>query len=277
METALKSLALIYKIPDDSNVLPFIANAAAIFRKLVYKDPNGKKTPCKFKNVSAFNASKLPFPTIRELEQMLAERSDIKLTYSTRRYEKANMLSIHSFYTKVLNTKTYNALIPFRHLAKNLEELAALLLTRNGKTYIHAYICALVTQKMNAPYVKTEKKVQLVGDDLFVTNTERLQRGIDGNIANSILIKVNQIGSLSETIDAVNLATRNAYTSVMSHRSGETEDTTIADLAVALNTGQIKTGSASRSDRIAKYNQLLRIEEELGDSAIFPGKALVGK
>ncbi len=120
-------------------------------------------------------------------------------------------------------------------------------------------------------------KVQLVGDDLFVTNTERLQRGIDGNIANSILIKVNQIGSLSETIDAVNLATRNAYTSVMSHRSGETEDTTIADLAVALNTGQIKTGSASRSDRIAKYNQLLRIEEELGDSAIFPGKALVGK
>lgn len=119
-------------------------------------------------------------------------------------------------------------------------------------------------------------KVQIVGDDLFVTNTTRLQRGISEEVANSILIKVNQIGSLSETIDTVNLATRNAYTCVMSHRSGETEDTTIADLAVALNTGQIKTGSASRSDRIAKYNQLLRIEEELGDAAIFPGKALIG-
>ncbi len=119
-------------------------------------------------------------------------------------------------------------------------------------------------------------KVQLVGDDLFVTNTKRLQRGIDEASANSILIKVNQIGTLSETIDAVNLATRNGFTSVMSHRSGETEDTTIADLAVALNTGQIKTGSASRSDRIAKYNQLLRIEEELADSAVFPGKALLG-
>ncbi len=119
-------------------------------------------------------------------------------------------------------------------------------------------------------------KVQLVGDDLFVTNTKRLQRGIDENSANSILIKVNQIGSLTETIEAVQLATRNAFTSVMSHRSGETEDTTIADLAVALNTGQIKTGSASRSDRIAKYNQLLRIEEELGSAAIYPGKALVG-
>lgn len=118
-------------------------------------------------------------------------------------------------------------------------------------------------------------KIQLVGDDLFVTNTKRLQRGIDIDAANSILIKVNQIGSLTETIDAVQLATRNGFTSVMSHRSGETEDTTIADLAVALNTGQIKTGSASRSDRIAKYNQLLRIEEELGDSAIYPGKALL--
>jgi enolase len=115
-------------------------------------------------------------------------------------------------------------------------------------------------------------KVQLVGDDLFVTNTTRLQRGIDEGIANSILIKVNQIGSLTETIDAVNLAKINSYTSVMSHRSGETEDTTIADLAVALNTGQIKTGSASRSDRIAKYNQLLRIEQELGKMAYFPGK-----
>ncbi len=118
-------------------------------------------------------------------------------------------------------------------------------------------------------------KVQLVGDDLFVTNTKRLQRGIELEAANSILVKVNQIGSLTETIDAVNLATRNGFTSVMSHRSGETEDTTIADLAVALNTGQIKTGSASRSDRIAKYNQLLRIEEELGDSAYFPGKSLL--
>ena len=118
-------------------------------------------------------------------------------------------------------------------------------------------------------------RVQLVGDDLFVTNTRRLQRGIDEYAANSILVKVNQIGSLTETIDAVNLATRNGFTSVMSHRSGETEDTTIADLAVALNTGQIKTGSASRSDRIAKYNQLLRIEEELGDSAYYPGRSLI--
>jgi enolase len=119
-------------------------------------------------------------------------------------------------------------------------------------------------------------RIQLVGDDLFVTNVERLQRGIDEKIANSILIKVNQIGSLSETIAAVNLANRHAYTSVMSHRSGETEDTTIADLAVALNTGQIKTGSASRSDRVAKYNQLLRIEEELGESATYLGRAVFG-
>lgn len=116
-------------------------------------------------------------------------------------------------------------------------------------------------------------KVQLVGDDLFVTNVKRLKRGIESNIANSILVKVNQIGSLTETIDAVQTAQISSYTSVMSHRSGETEDTTIADLAVALRTGQIKTGSASRSDRIAKYNQLLRIEEELGDSAQFMGKA----
>jgi len=119
-------------------------------------------------------------------------------------------------------------------------------------------------------------RIQLVGDDLFVTNVERLQRGIDEKIANSILIKVNQIGSLTETIEAVQLATRHAYTSVISHRSGETEDTTIADLAVALNTGQIKTGSASRSDRIAKYNQLLRIEEELGDAATYLGKSIFG-
>ena len=114
--------------------------------------------------------------------------------------------------------------------------------------------------------------VQLVGDDLFVTNTKRLAEGIEKGVANSILVKVNQIGSLSETIEAVQLATRNSYTSVMSHRSGETEDNTIADLAVALNCGQIKTGSASRSDRMAKYNQLLRIEEELGETAYYPGK-----
>jgi enolase len=119
---------------------------------------------------------------------------------------------------------------------------------------------------------KVGSKCQLVGDDLFVTNTERLQQGIDQGVANSILIKVNQIGTLTETIEAVNMASNNSYSSVMSHRSGETEDTTIADLAVALNTGQIKTGSASRSDRVAKYNQLLRIEQNLGDTAYFPGK-----
>ncbi len=116
------------------------------------------------------------------------------------------------------------------------------------------------------------EKIQLVGDDIFVTNTERLGKGINLGVANSILIKVNQIGTLTETIEAVDMATRNAYTSIISHRSGETEDTTIADLAVALNTGLIKTGSASRSDRIAKYNQLLRIEEVLGNDAVYPGK-----
>jgi len=121
---------------------------------------------------------------------------------------------------------------------------------------------------------KLGSKVQLVGDDLFVTNETRLARGIQEGIANSILIKVNQIGTLTETINTVQRAQRNAYTSIMSHRSGETEDTTIADLAVALGTGQIKTGSASRSDRMAKYNQLLRIEEMLGDQAIFPGRNL---
>lgn len=119
---------------------------------------------------------------------------------------------------------------------------------------------------------KIGNKVQLVGDDLFVTNVERLSRGINENIANSILIKVNQIGTLTETIAAVNMAHNAGYTSVMSHRSGETEDNTIADLAVALNCGQIKTGSASRSDRMAKYNQLLRIEEQLNEVAYFPGK-----
>ena len=119
---------------------------------------------------------------------------------------------------------------------------------------------------------KLGKKIQLVGDDIFVTNVTRLQKGIDLNVANSILVKVNQIGSLTETINTVSMAQNNAYTTVMSHRSGETEDSTIADLAVALNCGQTKTGSLSRSDRIAKYNQLLRIEEELGDSAKFIGK-----
>ena len=114
-------------------------------------------------------------------------------------------------------------------------------------------------------------RVQLVGDDLFVTNSTRLERGIDLGVANSILVKVNQIGSLTETIDAVTLANRNRYTAVMSHRSGETEDATIADLAVALNCGQIKTGAPARSDRVAKYNQLLRIEEQLGHAASFPG------
>ena len=120
---------------------------------------------------------------------------------------------------------------------------------------------------------KIGDKVQLVGDDLFVTNSDRLARGIDLGVANSILVKVNQIGSLTETLDAVELATRHSYTSVMSHRSGETEDVTIADLAVATNCGQIKTGAPARSDRVAKYNQLLRIEEQLGESAVFRGSA----
>ncbi|MDF2981673.1 MAG: phosphopyruvate hydratase, partial [Devosia sp.] len=119
------------------------------------------------------------------------------------------------------------------------------------------------------------KKVQLVGDDLFVTNTERLRSGIKMGVANSILVKVNQIGSLSETLDAVDTAHRAAYTSVMSHRSGETEDSTISDLAVACNCGQIKTGSLSRSDRLAKYNQLIRIEEQLGTSAKYAGRSIL--
>jgi len=123
---------------------------------------------------------------------------------------------------------------------------------------------------------KIGQKVQLVGDDIFVTNPQRLSRGINEGVGNSILIKVNQIGTLTETAETINLATRHGLTNVISHRSGETEDTFIADLAVAFNTGQIKTGSASRTDRIAKYNRLLRIEEELGDLAAFPGKALLG-
>jgi enolase len=120
-------------------------------------------------------------------------------------------------------------------------------------------------------------RVQLVGDDLFVTNVERLQRGINTGVANSILVKVNQIGSLTETLDTVELATRSGYTSVMSHRSGETEDTTIADLAVATNCGQIKTGAPARSDRVAKYNQLLRIEDDLGEAAAFRGRAALAR
>lgn len=125
---------------------------------------------------------------------------------------------------------------------------------------------------------QVDGRIQLVGDDLFVTNTTRLQRGIDEGIANSILVKVNQIGSLTETLDTVGLATANSYTSVMSHRSGETEDSTIADLAVALNCGQIKTGAPARSDRVAKYNQLIRIEADLGAAAVYPGRsALAGQ
>ncbi len=116
-------------------------------------------------------------------------------------------------------------------------------------------------------------RVQLVGDDVFVTSRERLQRGIDEHVANAILIKVNQIGTLTETLDTIGLARENGYSAVMSHRSGETEDTTIADLAVATGVGQIKTGAPSRSDRVAKYNQLLRIEEELGHEAVYPGWA----
>ena len=125
---------------------------------------------------------------------------------------------------------------------------------------------ALLTERLG-------KRVQLVGDDLFVTNPERLSMGVAKGLANSILVKVNQIGTLSETLDAVDMAHRAGYTAVMSHRSGETEDSTIADLAVATNCGQIKTGSLARSDRLAKYNQLLRIEEQLDDQAIYAGRA----
>ena len=117
------------------------------------------------------------------------------------------------------------------------------------------------------------KKIQLVGDDLFVTNVQRLAEGIEKRVGNSILIKVNQIGTLTETLDAISMANRAGYTAIISHRSGETEDATIADLAVATNAGQIKSGAPSRSDRVAKYNQLLRIEEELGENAQYPGKA----
>ena len=125
---------------------------------------------------------------------------------------------------------------------------------------------------------KLGSKIQLVGDDLFVTNVTRLQQGIDKGVGNALLVKVNQIGTITETINAVTMAQHNGYNTIMSHRSGETEDTTIADLAVALNCGQIKTGSASRSDRMAKYNQLIRIEELLGSSAVYPkGKIKFGR
>jgi len=122
---------------------------------------------------------------------------------------------------------------------------------------------------------KLGRKIQLVGDDIFVTNPLILKRGIQENVANSVLIKLNQIGSVTETIDAINMAHKAGWTTVVSHRSGETGDTFIADLAVAMNTGQIKTGSISRSERVDKYNQLLRIEEELGEAAYFPGKAVI--
>ena len=128
---------------------------------------------------------------------------------------------------------------------------------------------SLLTQKLG-------QRIQLVGDDLFVTNTSLLQKGISSGVANSILIKLNQIGTLTETLDAVSLAHRNGYTAVISHRSGETEDVTIADLAVATNAGQIKTGAPARTDRVAKYNQLLRLEEILGAAAVFPGRSALG-
>ena len=167
------------------------------------------------------------------------------------------------------------------HLKKSTgEKLTPSQMVDYWKTWVDKYPIISIEDGMaeddwNGWKLMTDKmgdKVQLVGDDLFVTNSKRLQMGIDKKVANSILVKVNQIGTLTETIDAVNLAYRNGYTAVMSHRSGETEDTTIADLSVALNTGLIKTGSASRTDRIAKYNQLLRIEEILGSSARYLGK-----
>ncbi len=167
-----------------------------------------------------------------------------------------------------------NQTYTFEGKAISIEEMVDLLVSWTTKYPICSIEDGCSEDDWKGWKLLTEKlgsKVQLVGDDLFVTNTKRLQEGIDKGIANSILVKVNQIGTLSETINAVELARRNSYTAVMSHRSGETEDTTIADLAVALGTGQIKTGSASRSDRIAKYNQLLRIEELLGEEAIYGG------
>ena len=158
----------------------------------------------------------------------------------------------------------------------NSEEMAAYWETWTSKYPILSIEDGLDEDDWSGWKILTNKigdKVQLVGDDLFVTNVKRLQQGIDQGIANSILVKVNQIGTLTETIDAINLATENSYTNIISHRSGETEDATIADLAVAMNSGLIKTGSASRSDRMAKYNQLLRIEEELGHTAKYLGRS----
>ena len=158
------------------------------------------------------------------------------------------------------------------------EEMAAYLAELAGAYPIASIEDGMAEDDMEGWRILTERigdRVQLVGDDLFVTNAKRLSQGIEDGLANSILVKVNQIGTLSETIDAVRLAQTSGYTAVMSHRSGETEDSTIADLAVALSCGQIKTGSLARSDRTAKYNQLLRIEEELGDSARYPGAAAI--
>lgn len=183
-----------------------------------------------------------------------------------------------SFYGKDKNGKNPNpgkyVLAAEGGVAKSPEEMVNFYIEMCEKYPIFSIEDGLDENDWSGWKVFTERlgsKVQLVGDDLFVTNTKRLQRGINEKCANSILIKVNQIGSLTETIEAVKLAHANGYTSVMSHRSGETEDTTIADLAVALNCGQIKTGSASRTDRIAKYNQLLRIEERLGSKAVYAG------
>ncbi len=166
------------------------------------------------------------------------------------------------------------------HFASTKQEFTSAEMVAYWKTWVAKYPIMSIEDGMAEDdwagwKLMTEEladKVQLVGDDLFVTNTTRLKRGIETQTANSILVKVNQIGTLTETIEAVQMATKNRYGSVMSHRSGETEDSIIADLAVALNCGQIKTGSASRSDRMAKYNQLLRIEEELGSNAVYPGK-----
>jgi enolase len=166
------------------------------------------------------------------------------------------------------------------HFASTKQEFTSAEMVAYWKTWVDKYPIMSIEDGMAEDdwagwKLMTEElgdKVQLVGDDLFVTNTTRLKRGIETQTANSILVKVNQIGTLTETIEAVQMATKNRYGSVMSHRSGETEDSIIADLAVALNCGQIKTGSASRSDRMAKYNQLLRIEEELGSNAVYPGK-----
>ncbi|MEM9672382.1 MAG: phosphopyruvate hydratase [Bacteroidota bacterium] len=180
------------------------------------------------------------------------------------------------------SSEFYNEDKKMYHFASTNDELSSTEMADYWKDWVDKYPIISIEDGMHEDdwegwKAHTESigdKVQLVGDDLFVTNVNRLQQGIDQHIGNAILIKVNQIGTLTETINAVNLAKRNSYKSVMSHRSGETEDNTIADLAVALNTGQIKTGSASRSDRMAKYNQLLRIEEALGLTAFYPNQLL---